>query len=129
MVSCNSASAGGRTVSCWPARCSATAPADKLKTLQDAASKGEELTFSADITKALDLQKVVITEFSTAAVAGEPGRYHFRIVLAESPPLPPPAQVSAFGGLDGFGLGDLGFDTSVLGDIAFAGGRRRQRGR
>ncbi len=97
-------------------------PADKLKTLQDAASKGEELTFSADITKALDLQKVVITEFSTAASAGEPGRYHFRVVLAESPPLPPPAQVSAFGGLDGFGLGDLGFDTSILGDIASLAG-------
>ena len=35
----------------------------------------------------------------------------------ESPPLPPPAQVSAFGGLDDFGVGDLGFDTDILGDL------------
>jgi len=93
------------------------APADKLKTLQDAASKGTELTFSSDITKALDLQKVVITEFIANERAGEPGRYSYRVSLAESPPLPPPAQVSGFGGLDDFGLGNLGFDTSPLGDL------------
>ena len=38
-------------------------------------------------------------------------------MLAESPPLPPPAEVSSFGGLDGFGLGDLGFDPGALGDV------------
>jgi len=37
--------------------------------------------------------------------------------LAESPPLPPPAEVSGFGGLDEFGLGDLGIDTGMLGDL------------
>jgi hypothetical protein len=91
--------------------------ADQLKTLQEAAAKGDELTFSADITKALDLQKVVITEFTAVQLAAEPNRYQFRVALAESPPLPPPAQISGFGGLDDFGLGDLGFDTSLLGDL------------
>jgi hypothetical protein len=43
-------------------------------------------------------------------------------VLAESPPLPPPAQVSSFGGLGDFGVGDLGFDTSVLDDVVDAAG-------
>jgi hypothetical protein len=38
-------------------------------------------------------------------------------VLAESPPLPPPAEVSPFGGLGEFGLGDLGFDPGALGDV------------
>jgi hypothetical protein len=94
------------------------AAADQLKSLQEAAANGEELTFSADITKALDLQKVVITRFEAVEVAGNPARFSYRVLLAESPPLPPPAQVSGFGGLDDFGLGDLGFDTDILGDIA-----------
>ncbi len=83
-----------------------------------AAAAGDELTFSADITKALDLQKVVITRFEAVEMAGNPARFSYRVLLAESPPLPPPAQVSGFGGLDDFGLGDLGFDTDILGDIA-----------
>jgi hypothetical protein len=44
-------------------------------------------------------------------------RIQYQIELAESPPLPPPAEVSGFGGLDDFGLGDLGFDTDILGDL------------
>lgn len=91
--------------------------ADQLATLQRASTSGEELTFAADITTALDLQRVVITSFSGVEAAGRPGMYFYTLVLAESPPLPPPAQVSAFGGLDDFGLGDLGFDTDILGDI------------
>jgi hypothetical protein len=91
--------------------------ADDLAALETAAAAGEELTFSADISKALDLQKVVIVELHAAEVAGQPGVYFYDIALAESPPLPPPAQVSGFGGLDDFGLGDLGFDTDVLGDL------------
>lgn len=58
--------------------------ADQLKSLQEAAGKGEELTFSADISSALDLQKVVITEFTAVQVSGEPGRYRYRVALAES---------------------------------------------
>lgn len=92
--------------------------ADELKKLQDAATAGAELDFSSDITKALDLQKVVITELRSSEVAGEPNRFDYALSLVESPPLPPPAQLSSFGGLDDFGLGDLGFDTDILGDLA-----------
>jgi len=41
----------------------------------------------------------------------------YEIVLVESPPLPPPARVSPFGGLGDFGLGDLGFDPGGLGGV------------
>jgi len=44
------------------------------------------------------------------------------VELVESPPLPPPAEIGGFGGLGDFGLGDLGIDTGVLGDIASAAG-------
>lgn len=91
-----------------------------LGTLQKAAQDGKELTFAADITTALDLKQVVIASFWAQAEAGAPDRYLYEVVVVESPPLPPPAQVSAFGGLGDFGLGDLGFDTSILGDIADA---------
>jgi hypothetical protein len=93
--------------------------ADQLSSLQTAATEGEELSFAADISTALELQNVVITDFQAAEVAGEPGRYFYRLSLAESPPLPPPVEVSGFGfgGLDDFGLGDLGFDTDILGDL------------
>ncbi len=93
------------------------AAAGDLAALQAAAASGEELTFAADITTALDLQRVVITAFRAVGLAGYPRRFHYDITLAESPPLPPPAQVEAFGGLDEFGLGDLGFDTDILGDL------------
>jgi hypothetical protein len=94
--------------------------ADQLSLLQEAAANGEELTFAADITTALDLQKVVITGFRAVEQAGESGRFAYQVALAESPPLPPPVEVSGFGfgGLDDFGLGDLGFDTDILGDLA-----------
>jgi hypothetical protein len=90
---------------------------DNLGTLQGAAQTGEELTFAADISSALDLQKVVIKSFAAHETAGTPNRIEYQIELVESPPLPPPAEVSGFGGLDGFGLGDLGIDPGVLGDI------------
>jgi hypothetical protein len=88
-----------------------------LEALQQAAAGGEELTFAADITTALDLQRVVITSLRVAEIAGHPGRFVYEIALAESPPLPPPARVESFGGLGDFGLGDLGFDTDILGDL------------
>jgi hypothetical protein len=91
---------------------------EALGALQKAAQAGEELTFSADITAALDLQKVVIHAFQAQELAGAPQRISYEIELSESPPLPPPAEVSGFGGLDDFGLGDLGLDAGVLGDIA-----------
>lgn len=90
---------------------------DDLGTLQTAAQTGEELTFAADITSALNLQKVVIRSLQDFESAGRPNQIHYRIELAESPPLPPPAEVSGFGGLDDFGLGDLGIDTDMLGDL------------
>lgn len=91
---------------------------DDLAKLQDAAGAGAELTFSADIATALDLQKVVITQFGARAEAGRPDWISYDLEVAESPPLPPPAQVEPFGGLGDFGLGDLGLDTSVLSDIS-----------
>lgn len=91
--------------------------ADELAALQAAAADGSELAFAANITTALNLQQVVITALRAIEVAGYPVRYHYTLALAESPPLPPPAQVEAFGGLGDFGLGDLGFDTDIVGDL------------
>lgn len=91
--------------------------ADDLKKLQQAAAAGSEITFSADITAALDLQKVVITSMRAVEAAGQPNRYRYEIEIVESPPLPPPAQVESFGGLGDFGVGDLGFDSDIMGDL------------
>ncbi len=89
--------------------------ASKLEALQQSAADGAERTFTADIATALELDKVIIVEAEFFQIAGRPNNYEYRLVLRESPPLPPPAQLSSFGGLDGF---DLGFDTDILGDIA-----------
>jgi len=102
---------------------------DDLSKLQGAAASGDEVEFSADISSALDLQKVVIAELRSSEAAGEPNRFIYSMLLVESPPLPPPAQLGGFGGFDGLGdlglgdlglgdLGDLGFDTDILGDLA-----------
>jgi hypothetical protein len=90
---------------------------DDLKTLQDKASAGEEVTFTADITTALSIDKMVIESFRAEQNVGATGQTAYSIVLAENPPLPPPAEVSSFGGLGDFGLGDLGFDPGALGDV------------
>jgi len=95
---------------------------DDLGKLQKATQTGDELAFSADITSALDLQKVVIRSFQAEEQAGQPNRIAYLVELVESPPLPPPAEIGGFGGLDDFGLGDLGIDAGVLGDIASAAG-------
>lgn len=92
---------------------------DKLGEIQAAASDGAELDFTADITTALSLSKVVVVSAAFHEDAGRPGRFPFRLHLRESPPLPPPAELSGFGGLDGM---DLGFDTDMLGDIAAIAG-------
>ncbi len=92
---------------------------DKLGTLQETAALGEELDFTADIATALELAKVVVVDARFTAEAGRPGRYGFELTLRESPPLPPPAEASPFGGLDGL---DLGFDTDILGDVLDAAG-------
>jgi len=95
---------------------------DALASLQQAAAAGEELTFAADIATALDLTKVVIHHFAAEEEAGHPHRILYRLDLAESPPLPPPAEVSGVGDLPGLGglpgLSDLGIDPSALADIA-----------
>jgi hypothetical protein len=90
---------------------------DDLQKLQDKSSKGDEVTFTADITTALSINTMVIQGFRAEQQVGPLGQIAYQIVLVESPPLPPPAQVSPFGGLDGFGLGDLGFDPGALGDV------------
>lgn len=91
--------------------------AEDLKKLQEKASRGDEVTFSADITTALKIEKMVIERFQAEQTVGPQGQIAYRIVLVESPPLPPPAQVSSFGGLGDFGVGDLGFDPGALGDV------------
>lgn len=92
--------------------------AGDLESIQLAAQTGEELTFSSDITSALDFQHVVITSFNAWEEAAMPHRFTYEISLIESPPLPPPVEISAFGGLDDFGMGDLGFDTDIMGDLS-----------
>jgi hypothetical protein len=92
--------------------------ADDLKALQDQARSGVEVTFTADIASALEIQQMVIESFVAEQVVGREGQYAYTITLAESPPLPPPAEVGGFGGLDELGLGGLGFDA----DLGAAGG-------
>lgn len=89
---------------------------DDLAALQALATEGAETTFAADIVTALDLQQVVVSRLSATELAGRPGVIDYHLELVESPPLPPPAQLSGFGGLDDFGL-DLGFDTDIMGDL------------
>lgn len=91
---------------------------DDLAALQGLVAAGEEVPFSADITTALELEQVVVTDLRAQAVAGTENLVGYEICLVESPPLPPPAEVSAFGGLGDFGLGELGFDTDIMGDLA-----------
>jgi hypothetical protein len=88
---------------------------DALGELQKKAIAGQEASFTADITTALEIQKVVVVEAAFEEEAARPDHYRYRITLRESPPLPPPAELEPFGGLDGV---DLGFDTAVLGDVA-----------
>ncbi len=90
---------------------------DDLKALQEKVSAGEEVTFTADITTALGIDHMVIEAFQAEQQAGPAGQIAYSMILSESPPLPPPAEVSAFGGLGDFGLGDLGFDPGALGDV------------
>jgi len=91
--------------------------ANDLKKLQEKAKTAAEVTFTADITTALDISKMVIETFSAEQRVGPTGQIAYTLVLAESPPLPPPAEVSSFGGLGGFGVGDLGFDPGALGGV------------
>lgn len=95
----------------------AATAADDLAALQKKAAAGEEVTFTADIATALDINHMVIESFAAEQHVGVNGQTAYALLLAESPPLPPPAEVSAFGGLDEFGLGDLGFDPGALGDV------------
>lgn len=91
--------------------------ADDLAALQTAAADAAPLTFAADIVTALELNQVVIERFHVVESAGEFRQARYDAVLREDPPLPEPAIVSGFGGLDDFGVGDLGFDTDIMGDL------------
>ncbi len=96
----------------------------QLESLQQKAAEAVEVPFHADVTAALEVDKVVLVEAEFVETAGQPGRYEYRLLLRESPPLPPPAEEDPFGlgdlGLGDLGLPDLGFDDlgDVLGDIA-----------
>jgi hypothetical protein len=91
------------------------AVADRLSELQEKAASGEEVPFTADIVNALEMENVIVIAAEFQEYAGRPGYYDYRLLLRESPPLPEPAELSPFGGLDGV---DLGFDTDILGDIS-----------
>lgn len=93
--------------------------AERLKGLQEKASAGEEVVFSADITTALEMEHAVILSAEFQEFAGRPGYFEYRLTLRESPPLPEPAELASFGGLEGF---ELGFDTDILSDIADVAG-------
>lgn len=92
---------------------------DDLATLQAKAAAGDEVGFTADIATALEIDRMVIESFAAEQGVGG-GQTAYAMMLAESPPLPPPAEVSAFGGLGDFGVGDLGFDPGALGDVVGA---------
>jgi phage protein U len=85
---------------------------DDLKTLQEKAASGAEVTFVADIATALAVDKMVIESFVAEQEIGPTGQVAYALVLAESPPLPPPAEVTSFGD-----LGVEGFDPAALGDV------------
>lgn len=91
--------------------------AEDLEKLQQKTSEGAQVTFTADITSALEVEQMVIESLAVEQTVGRAGQYSFTITLAESPPLPPPAELSPFGGLGDFGVGDLGFDPGALGDL------------
>src|SRR5262245_17929574 len=74
--------------------------ADDLKSLQEKAAAGEEVTFTADITSALEVEKMVIASLAADQDVGRESQYAYTLELVESPPLPAPAQLEAFGGLD-----------------------------
>jgi len=82
--------------------------ADDLGALQKLARDGTDTTFTTDILTALEVQHVVVESLAVEQVVGRPGQYAYTVLIAENPPLPPPAEVSPFGGLPG--AGDLGFD-------------------
>lgn len=92
------------------------AATEDLAALQQKASSGAEVTFTADITTALGVEHMVIASLAAEQEVGRGGQFGYTIVLEESPPLPPPAELSPFGGLGEFGVGDLGFDAGALGD-------------
>src|SRR5215208_5414152 len=81
-----------------------TAAAD-LETLQGKAASGEEVTFTGDIATALEVEHMVIESFAVEHDVESGGSYTYTVSLVESPPLPPPAELSSFGGLGEFGIG------------------------
>ena len=91
---------------------------DDLEALQKKAQAGDEVTFSADITTALEISHMVIEEFVAEQRVGLANQFAYALLLVENPPLPPPEKTSAFGGLDG--EGDLGFGDvdGVLAGVA-----------
>jgi phage protein U len=89
-----------------------------LQKLQLKAASGEEVSFTADITTALTIDKMVIETFAAEQHVGPAGQISYAITLAESAALPAAAEIGAFGGLDAFGAGgDLGFDAEALGTV------------
>jgi phage protein U len=88
---------------------------DRLAGIQQKAAAGTEMPFHADVATALDIQQVVVVAAEVVETAGRPDRYEYRLLLRESPPLPPPAELDPFGDLGG--LGELGFDADALDDV------------
>src|SRR5688572_5887117 len=69
---------------------------DDLAGLQGKAAAGAEVTFTADITTALNVDHMLIEAMAAEQEVGRGGQFSYAITLVESPPLPEPAQATPF---------------------------------
>jgi hypothetical protein len=86
-----------------------------LESLRKSFRAGDPVTFSADITNAASLDRVLIDELELAEVNQAAGSFRYRIVLREyvEPPAPPPS-------VDDLGR-DLGGDLDSLASLGLQG--------
>jgi hypothetical protein len=86
-----------------------------LDSLRKSFRAGEPVTFAADITRASELDRVLIDELELEEVNRSAGGFRYRIVLREyvEPPQPPPA-------VDDLGA-DLGPDLDSLASLGLQG--------
>ena len=64
---------------------------EEIEKLREKFKKHEPVTFTADITTATDITKVLIDDITINELAGRPACYGYRIKILEYIPPPPPA--------------------------------------